>query len=81
MSKTSNKITISIDNDRDYKELPVVPIVIYKELCKNFDIDSILTTSKLKNNDEKIGYIRGVRDVLNRVYVLTMQNDDDGEKE
>lgn len=65
------KISIKVDNDRDYKELPVVPIVIYKELCRNFDIDSILLTSKLKNNDEKIGYIKGVRDVLNRVFILT----------
>ena len=81
MSKRSNnKISITIDDDRDYKELPVVPIVIYKELCKNFDIDSILTMSKLHNNDERIGYIRGVRDVLNRVFVLT-SHDDDGEKE
>lgn len=66
-----DKISIKVDNDRDYKELPVVPIVIYKELCRNFDIDSILLTSKLKNNDEKIGYIKGVRDVLNRVFILT----------
>lgn len=65
------KISIKVDDDRDYKELPVVPIVIYKELCRNFDIDSILLTSKLKNNDEKIGYIKGVRDVLNRVFILT----------
>ena len=65
------KISIKVDDDRDYKELPVVPIVIYKELCKNFDIDSILISKKLKNNDETIGYIKGVRDVLNRVYILT----------
>ena len=65
------KISIKVDNDRDYKELPVVPIVIYKELCKNFDIDSILISKKLKNNDETIGYIKGVRDVLNRVFILT----------
>ena len=67
----TNKIEIITDDNRDYKELPVVPVVIYKELCKNFDIDSILTMSTLKNNDEKIGYIRGVRDVLNRVFILT----------
>lgn len=65
------KIEIITDDDRDYKEFPVVPIVIYEELCKNFDIDSILTMSTLKNNDERIGYIRGVRDVLNRVFILT----------
>ena len=67
----TQKVQIITDDDRDYKELPVVPVVIYKELCKNFDIDSILTMSKLKNNDERIGYIRGVRDVLNRVFILT----------
>lgn len=62
-------------NSRNYireddELLPVVPFVIYEELCKNFDIDSLLTNSKLKNNDEKIGYIKGVRDVLNRVRIL-----------
>lgn len=67
----TQKVQIITDDDRDYKELPIVPVVIHKELCKNFDIDSILTMSKLKNNDERIGYIRGVRDVLNRVFILT----------
>lgn len=72
---SNTKINIISDDDRDYKELPVVPIVIYKELCRNFDIDSILSMSSLKNNDERIGYIRGVRDVLNRVHILTHEKE------
>ena len=50
--------------------LPQVPPIIYEELKTNFNIDYILGMSDLKSNDEKIGYIRGVRDVLNRVGVL-----------
>ncbi len=59
------------DNMEQDEFLPVVPFVIYKELCRNFEVDSILSMSTLKNNDERIGYLRGVRDVLNRVYFLT----------
>ena len=67
-----NKIQIhSGDYMREDDELlPVVPFVIYEELCRNFDIDSLLLNSKLKNNDERIGYIKGVREVLHRVRIL-----------
>lgn len=54
----------------DEDALPRVPPIIYEELKTNFNIDYILGMSDLKTNDEKIGYIRGVRDVLSRVAVL-----------
>lgn len=54
----------------DEDALPHVPPIIYEELKTNFNIDYILGMSDLKTNDEKIGYIRGVRDVLSRVAVL-----------
>lgn len=54
----------------DEDALPRVPSIIYEELKTNFNIDYILGMSDLKTNDEKIGYIRGVRDVLSRVAVL-----------
>ena len=54
----------------DEDSLPRVPPIIYEELKTNFNIDYILGMSDLKTNDEKIGYIRGVRDVLSRVAVL-----------
>ena len=67
-----SKIEFINSGDNEQEDfLPVVPFVVYKELCKNFNVDSILGMSTLKNNDERIGYMRGVRDVLNRVYVLT----------
>ena len=61
------KSSMFVDNDEN---LPQVPPIIYEELKKNFNIDFILGMSDLKSNDEKIGYIRGVRDVLDRVCVL-----------
>lgn len=61
------KSSMFVNNDDN---LPQVPPIIYEELKKNFNIDYILGMSDLKSNDEKIGYIRGVRDVLSRVGVL-----------
>lgn len=61
------KSSMFVNNDEN---LPQVPPIIYEELKKNFNIDFILGMSDLKSNDEKIGYIRGVRDVLGRVGVL-----------
>ena len=61
------KSSMFVNNDEN---LPQVPPIIYEELKKNFNIDYILGMSDLKTNDEKIGYIRGVRDVLSRVAVL-----------
>ena len=61
------KSSMFVNNDEN---LPQVPPIIYEELKKNFNIDYILGMSDLKTNDEKIGYIRGVRDILNRVAVL-----------
>ena len=60
---------VFVDRDND-KNLPIIPQVIYEELVKNFSIDYVLSSSDLKTNDEKIGYIRGVRDVLSRVATL-----------
>ena len=61
------KSSMFVNNDEN---LPQVPPIIYEELKKNFNIDFILGMSDLKSNDEKIGYIRGVGDVLSRVGVL-----------
>ena len=61
------KSSMFVNNDEN---LPQVPPIIYEELKKNFNIDYILGMSDLKTNDEKIGSIRGVRDVLSRVAVL-----------
>ena len=60
---------VFVDHDND-KNLPIIPQVIYEELVKNFSIDYVLSSSDLKTNDEKIGYIRGVRNVLSRVATL-----------
>ena len=66
---------ISIATQGDDK-LPILPLSIYKELERNFNIDALLIMSSPKNNDELCGYIRGVRDVLLRCRVLAhIEND------
>lgn len=67
--------SISIASEGDEK-LPVLPLSIYEELERNFNIDSLLIMSTPKNNDELCGYIRGVRDVLTRCRVLAHINED-----
>lgn len=67
-------------DEEDLKELedeplsPIVPIgtVKYlKDYC-GFDTDYILSTP-FTNNDEQMGYLRGVRDVLGRLKDLERQ--------
>lgn len=62
--------TISIASQEGDNKLPVLPLSIYEELERNFNIDALLVMSSPKNNDELCGYIRGVRDVLLKCRVL-----------
>lgn len=62
-----NKVVFDYENDN---QLPQVPTVIYEVLNQQFDLGYILTRTDLKNNDERVGYMRGVRDVLERIAIL-----------
>ena len=48
---------------------PYCPPQVYEELEKDFNLNYLMGHNS-KNNDEHIGYIRGVMDVLQRVKVL-----------
>lgn len=60
---------ISIENNTESK-LPLVPYSCYEELVKIFSTNNVLQM-KFTNNDERVGYLKGVQDVLFRLKVLT----------
>lgn len=57
--------------DRD--DLPVLaPIFVeYLEQCYGTDV---LLETHTRNNDELVGYIRGVRDVLTHIRILSQED-------
>ncbi len=69
------KIQIMMTDDREDTlvddNLPRCPLVIFSQLQKDFDINYLMRVHNVKNNDEHIGYIRGVLDVLARVELMT----------
>lgn len=56
--------------------LPYCPPQVYEELTKNFNLNALMSHNS-RNNDEHIGYIRGVMDVLQRVKILSKYNDEE----
>ena len=57
--------------DRD--DLPVLAPIFVEYLEQNYSTDVMLKTHTM-NNDEKIGYIRGVRDVLATIRILSEED-------
>lgn len=70
-------MNIKISATTERHELPKLPYVFYEYLDKQFNTDYMLSKSQLKTNDELIGYMRGVRDVLTAIKVLTDNNDEE----
>ena len=56
--------------------LPYCPPQVYEELQKDFNLNYLMSHNS-RNNDEHIGYIRGVMDVLQRVKILSNYNDEE----
>lgn len=71
-----NTIEIKIDNQRENQRLPLLPLVLYEHLEEKFETDYLLTIQH-KNNDEAIGYIRGVRDMLKQLKLLTKYDNEE----
>ncbi len=71
------KVTITQDALREDHKLPLLPMVLYEHIDKQFNIDYLLSLSTPKNNDEKLGYIRGVRDVLSKLKMLTKYDNEE----
>ena len=57
--------------------LPYCPPQVYEELKKNFNLNYLMGHNSNNNNDEHIGYIRGVMDVLQRVKILAKINEEE----
>ena len=60
----------------DGEKLPYVNPVIYEHLKEAYWLGSLMTHN-FKNNDEHIGYIKGVMDVLGHIKMLANLNDEE----
>ena len=67
---------IKISTNLENPELPTLPQVLYEHLEAAYNIDHILSRPRPKTNDELIGYIRGVREVLAMCRVLAEIEED-----
>ncbi len=60
----------------DGEKLPYVNPVIYEHLEKAYSLGSLMTHN-FKTNDEHIGYIKGVMDVLGHIKMMANLNDEE----
>ena len=49
---------------------PIVPMGALEYLEKAFRLSDVITNTKVRNNDELVGYMRGVVEVMNVVRML-----------
>lgn len=74
-----SKTQIQIHNTTDDMQLvedellPSCPSLVYDYLLQRFNLDTLMIHIS-KNNDEHMGYIKGVMDVLSCVKVLANLN-------
>ena len=61
--------------DNDFIE-PHVTLGALDYISRTFNCSEIVQSSKCKNNDELVGYLRGVTDVLNFIKHLTRRGED-----
>lgn len=66
----TNGISIKSNGDIGEDILPYCPPAVYEQLEKDFNLNTLMTYNA-KNNDEHIGYIKGVLAMLGRVKVLS----------
>lgn len=57
------------DEDPWFPPIPNGTSSYLEDYC-GFSLDNLLTTTTYKNNDEGMGYIKGVRDVLRKLKSL-----------
>lgn len=60
----------------DGEKLPYVNPVIYEHLERAYSLGSLMTHN-FKTNDEHIGYIKGVMDVLGHIKMMANLNDEE----
>lgn len=58
--------------------VPFVPNELITYLEEQFSVDVILSMNFNKNNHTKLGYIEGVRDIINRLKFIQEENNNGG---
>lgn len=58
--------------------VPFVPNELITYLEEQFSVDVILNMNFNKNNYTKLGYIEGVRDIINRLKFIQEENNNGG---
>jgi hypothetical protein len=61
--------------ERPEIKVPSIPVQIIEYLEESFRIDSLLS-KKTSNNDEQVGFIKGVREVVG--HLRTLHNEQNG---
>lgn len=69
-------INIVTNKGDDGEKLPYVNPVIYEHLERAYSLGSLMTHN-FKTNDEHIGYIKGVMDVLGHIKMMANLNDEE----
>ena len=69
-------INIVTNKGDDGEKLPYVNPMIYEHLEKAYSLGSLMTHN-FKTNDEHIGYIKGVMDVLGHIKMMADLNDEE----
>nr|DAI69040.1 MAG TPA: hypothetical protein [Bacteriophage sp.] len=69
-------INIVTNKGDDGEKLPYVNPMIYEHLEKAYSLGSLMTHN-FKTNDEHIGYIKGVMDVLGHIKMMANLNDEE----
>ena len=69
-------INILTNKGDDGEKLPYVNPMIYEHLEKAYSLGSLMTHN-FKTNDEHIGYIKGVMDVLGHIKAMANLKDDE----
>lgn len=57
----------------DKDDLPILPPIFVEYLEQTYNTDMVLRNNT-RNNDELVGYLRGVRDVLAHVRFLSKED-------
>ena len=69
-------INIVSNKGDDGEKLPYVNPMIYEHLERAYSLGSLMTHN-FKTNDEHIGYIKGVMDVLGHIKMMANLNDEE----
>lgn len=56
-------------------ELPFVPLDVVEHLERVYNVDYLLSNSSCYTSEERLGYIKGVREVVTHLRALAIRKD------